>query len=152
MDTTSIVLWAHHFDELLATIFVTELRRAGKPVKLVGLSSGPTTGAYGLGLVPDLTFGQALPLAHFVNNVIIPCGEAGLYQFDHEPRFRDFFQCIQNNNALFVLGWIPRHLDDPKNLLHGMASFTAVLSEREDLISFVRSHIHQFARGIAVPE
>ena len=38
------VLWGNGFDETTATIFITELRRVGLPVKLVGLSQRRSAG------------------------------------------------------------------------------------------------------------
>ena len=57
------VLWASEFEETTATIFVTELRQAGLPVKIVGLTRRISKGAHGLALVPDITLEQAIPLA-----------------------------------------------------------------------------------------
>ncbi len=71
-DKIAFVLWADRFDETLAALFVAELRKAGLRVKLVSLVGQPSSGAYGLTLVPDLTLEQALPMAHQASCVVIP--------------------------------------------------------------------------------
>ena len=52
-DNYIFVLWADKFEEVTATVFITELRKAGLRAKLVGLTRQQTSGAYGLALAPD---------------------------------------------------------------------------------------------------
>ena len=63
------VLWGKGFYEASATIFVTELRRAGLRVKVVGLTQRRTSGAFGLALVPDVTLDQILLAASHARGV-----------------------------------------------------------------------------------
>jgi hypothetical protein len=73
------VLWGDNFEEATAVIFVTELRRTGRLVKLVGLHPPPINGARGVALVPDLMLDQA-------------------------PRLGEFFCRAHSNKAKFVIG------------------------------------------------
>jgi len=102
-EKIAFVLWADRFDETLAALFVAELRKAGLRVKLVSLASQPSSGAYGLTLVPDLTLEQALPLAHQASCVVIPCGDAGLKRLKNDPRLQAFLVQTHEAGATFVV-------------------------------------------------
>lgn len=99
----AFVLWADRFDEALAALFVAELRKAGLRVKLVSLASQPSSGAYGLTLVPDLTLEQALPLVGQASCVVIPCGAAGLKRLKNDPRLQEFLVQAHNADAAFIV-------------------------------------------------
>ncbi len=102
-DKIAFVLWADRFDETLAALFVAELRKAGLRVKLVSLAGQPSSGAYGLTLVPDLTLEQALPMAQQASCVVIPCGDAGLKRLKNDPRIQQFLVQTHNAGAAFVI-------------------------------------------------
>jgi putative intracellular protease/amidase len=102
-DKIAFVLWADRFDETLAALFVAELRKAGLRVKLVSLVGQPSSGAYGLTLVPDLTLEQALPMAHQASCVVIPCGDAGLKRLKNDPRLQAFLVQTHNAGATFIV-------------------------------------------------
>jgi len=103
-DELIFVLWGSGFDEATATIFITELRRAGLHVKLVGLTQRRSNGAYGLALVPDLTLEQALPLAGRTTCMIIPYTSTGNKRLRNDPRLSEFFERAHTNQAKFVSG------------------------------------------------
>ena len=98
------VLWGSGFDEATATIFITELRRAGLHVKLVGLTQRRSNGAYGLALVPDLTLEQVLPLAGRTRCMIVPYTSTGNKRLRNDPRLNEFFERAHANQARFVSG------------------------------------------------
>lgn len=102
-DKLAFVLWADRFDETIAALFVAELRKAGLRVKLVSLAGQPSSGAYGLTLVPDLTLEQALPLAQQASCVVIPCGDAGLKRLKSDPRLQEFLARTQDADAVYVV-------------------------------------------------
>src|SRR4051794_590737 len=104
MQQTIFVLWGNNFEEAAAAIFVSELRQAGLRVKVVGLRGPTAPGVHGLALMPDLTLGQALPLAGKASGIVLPCAAKRLSQLANDPRFIDFFQQADANHALFVLG------------------------------------------------
>ncbi len=89
-DKIAFVLWADRFDETLAALFVAELRQ-------------PSSGAYGLTLVPDLTLEQALPMAHQASCVVIPCGDAGLKRLKNDPRLQAFLAMTCSAGATLVV-------------------------------------------------
>lgn len=133
------VLWADKFEALPATVFVTELRRAGLRVKVVGLTSRRIFGSYGLALLPDLTLDQALALAACTICLIIPQTVSGLQSLKNEPRLRRFLERAGQNQARLVVG--PLNGGD----LHNVGLFPAALvkkvlvyPEREGLLKFAR--------------
>lgn len=106
-DSYAFVLWGESFREIPATIFVSELRRAGIRVKVVGLNAQRTTGQYGLKLTPDITLDQALQLAKRAICVIIPSDLEQLQQFDYDPRITELLHQAQMNDARIIIGRIP---------------------------------------------
>jgi putative intracellular protease/amidase len=103
-DENIFVLWGSGFDETTATIFITELRRAGLHVKLVGLTQRRSNGAYGLALVPDLTVEQILPFADRTTCMIVPYTSIGNKRLRNDPRLSEFFERAHANQAQFVIG------------------------------------------------
>lgn len=103
-DDYIFVLWGNGFDETTATIFITELRRAGLNVKAVGLTQRRATGAYGLALVPDVTLEEVLPLASQTRCLIIPYVSSGNRHLRNDPRLSDFFDRVHANRAKFIIG------------------------------------------------
>lgn len=98
------VLWGNGFDETTATIFITELRRAGLYVKLVGLTQRRSAGAYGLALVPDVTLEEILHLAGRTMCLVVPYASAGNKHLRNDPRLSDFFDRVHANQAKFIIG------------------------------------------------
>lgn len=103
-QTYIFVLWGDRFDEVTATIFVSELRDAGLLVKVVGLTVHQTEGERGLAIVPDLTLDQALPLASKTACVVIPTTSRWEDRFDNDPRFSEFCTQAMRSQARFVVG------------------------------------------------
>ena len=136
------VLWGDRFEEATTAIFVTELRKMGLLVKLVGLNSRQLSGANGLKLLPDLTLGQALARAAQAICVIIPCTLADFKLLRHDPRLGEFMTQAQVNQARFIikqanemevaeLGFLPR-----ENI--------STYPEGEELLGFVRKLAESF--------
>jgi hypothetical protein len=80
------VLWGDGFDEVLAVTFVTELRKAGLQVKLVGLRQQPMAGAYGVILVPEIGLEEALAEQEQLSCLVVPCDDVGWQRLQQEPR------------------------------------------------------------------
>lgn len=93
------VLWGERFDELVAVAFVTRLRKAGLPVKVVGLSRRPAAGAHGVGLMHDLTVEEAVKLTSHVCAVVIPCGRWGVQALIDDPRLHQLLQQACDHRA-----------------------------------------------------
>ncbi len=102
-DGLVLVLWAPRFDELAATVFVTALREAGLKVKLVSLSRRFAGGSHGLGLVPDLSLEEALPLAGAVTCIVLPCGAGDVRRIAQDPRVRELLWLGQAYCATLVV-------------------------------------------------
>jgi putative intracellular protease/amidase len=103
-DDHIFVFWGNGFDEATAAIFVTELRRIGLRVKVVGLTQRRSNGACGLALVPDLTLEQALSLANRTTCLVVPYTSSGRNRLGNDPRLKEFFQQAHANDAKFVIG------------------------------------------------
>jgi hypothetical protein len=98
-----LVLWGRGFDEIAASIFVAELRRLGKRVKLAGLNSQQIAGQHGVTLVPDLPLGQALRAAQSIQCIIVPAPLAALSQFSYDPRLAELLGLVSRQQTLLVV-------------------------------------------------
>lgn len=147
LNAYTFVLWDENFDEMAATTFIIELRQAGLRVKLVGLTHRPMKGANGLALVPDLTLGQAMPLACRAKGVIIPCPWRAAQRLKVEPRLTDFFEQARRNQALFI---IERGSDDeplkPEQLFLSLAE-VIVYPAAECLQEFIHKLVEELTEG-----
>lgn len=139
------ILWGNGFDEAMVAVFVTELRRVGLKVKIVGLTQRHSSGTFGLTLIPDLTLEEALSLADKAICLVIPYASSGSNRLGNDPRLGEFFQQAQANQAKFVveqldetdLGLFPLNIDkimiDPQS---------------EDLIKIARRMAHSLSQAI----
>jgi hypothetical protein len=132
------VLWGDEFDEVPATVFVSELREVGLRVKIVGLSSQRMSGAHGLALVPDLTLDQALALAPNTICIIIPFASQGIRRLKNDPRLREFCDQAQANQAKFILGRLNETDIADLNLFPPCSTDVMVYPESENLVVFAR--------------
>ncbi|MCB0210073.1 MAG: hypothetical protein KDJ52_12125 [Anaerolineae bacterium] len=98
----SFILWANGFEEMMAAVFIAELRQANRRVKLVGLTRKPSRGAYGLIFTPDISLDEALPLAANAVLVIIPSRSASFAPLQTDPRLSPFFHAA--HKAYFITG------------------------------------------------
>lgn len=103
-DPYIFILLGNRFEETIVTIFVTELRKAGLRVRVVGIQGPHTIGNYGLKFSADITLGQALPLADHAVCVVIPYNSKDAKQIGYDPRVHSFFSQARANNALFIIG------------------------------------------------
>ncbi len=101
-DSHILVLWGNRFDEVAATIFVTELRKGGLPVKLMGMYCGQARGAYGLALVPDISLDQAQELLPQVRCLVIPAPLHSLQQYRNDPRLHAFLRRLLENQGQII--------------------------------------------------
>ncbi|MBX3012423.1 MAG: hypothetical protein KF832_12990 [Caldilineaceae bacterium] len=97
------ILWGDHFDEEIATIFTTELRRTGVGVKLVGLTGLQAAGLHGLVIAADFTLSQALAMADQAICVIAPCSATTLQRSEDDPRLIQFLQQALANHARLII-------------------------------------------------
>lgn len=105
LDTEKIVLvlWAKQFDEVVATTSVTELKRFGWVVQLVGLTGQFTKGQSGLNIQPNIMLEAARELLSDTAAVIIPCNFESWQIIQHDPRLREFLtQLLQSKTLLLV--------------------------------------------------
>jgi protein deglycase len=138
-QTTHFVLWETSFEEIPATIFVTELRSAGLRVKVVGLNGKPTAGAHGLALSPDLTLERALPLAPQARCVIIPYGAASTQRLSYDPRLRTFLEQAQQYGAQLITNPAGVTALRTLNLLPIATNSVTLFPANEALFAFVRT-------------
>lgn len=95
------VLWTAGLHEMTATIFVTELRRVGLPVKVVGLRRRAERGAFGLGLLPDLSLEQAVIHLPQVRCLILPGPVERLAVLSQHPRLSELLNTV-SAQGIFV--------------------------------------------------
>ncbi|MEM7132683.1 MAG: DJ-1/PfpI family protein [Chloroflexota bacterium] len=98
----TFILWGDDFDEESASIFATEFRRIGLRVKIVGVNGPSASGAHGLTIRPDMTLGDALPLAPSSSCIILPCGLGTIRRIQEDPRVLHFLQTAAENCAQFI--------------------------------------------------
>jgi hypothetical protein len=138
-----LVLWGQGFDEIAASIFVAELRRLGKRVRLVGLNSQHIAGQYGVTLLPDLPLGQALRTANRIRCIIVPAPLASLQQFSYDPRLAELLGIAMNHQALAVVAASPTESLHPQtNSLSQFAMLHLLpYPPNEELLSFVQGEL-----------
>ena len=142
-NRTILVLWGHSFDEIAASIFVCELRRLGKRVKLVGLKHQHIAGQHGLTLVPDLSLGQALQAGKQTPCIIVPAPLAALQQFSYDPRLAELLQLAAENEAIFIANAPPTD-EAPRqaNLLELLATLPMLAYPvTEELLPFIQTEL-----------
>lgn len=142
-NRTILVLWGQSFDEIAASIFVCELRRLGKRVKLVGLKQQHLAGQHGLMLVPDLSLGQALQMGKQASCIVIPAPLAALQQFSYDPRLAELLQVATENAAMVVATAFPRD-DAPHqaNLLDQLTTLPMMVYPIiEELLPFIQDEL-----------
>lgn len=103
--TSIFVLWAEQFDESIATIFITEFRKLGLKVKVVGLDGVCPKGRYGLGLVMDLILGDALQLAEDASCIVIPCSLSNFQRVSADPRLQIFLTLAYSGKNCYLITW-----------------------------------------------
>jgi len=140
-----LVLWGQDFDEAPATLFITRLRAAGLPVKLVGVSGRYRRGVHGLALLADLTLDQALRLAPDACCIIVPCDQRPIQRMENDPRVRELLAQANANGALFVTG---------VTLADGASPFQSVrpaalraYAPGEDIVAFVQRVVEGLEAG-----
>ncbi len=133
------VLWGEKFEEDTAAIFVTELRKAGLRVKVVGLSPPHINGAHGLALVPDFTLDQAMSLADRTTCLIVPYKSRGIKRLNNDPRVYRLFARALANQSRFVFGPTKNGDIAESGLLPESATDNVIIyPERENVVEFAR--------------
>ncbi len=133
----TFVLWAHHLEGSAAAIFVTELRRVGLPVKVVGLHRQPVAGSFGLGLLPDLSLEEAVSLFPRVRCLILPGPLDRLAQLAQHPRLGELLDAVEGQGILVTAP--PPH-GAGESEAEGRPLFATVLTypNAEGLLAFAR--------------
>ena len=132
-DSTILVLWADGFQEATATIFVTELRRAGVRVKVIGSTRQQIKGSYGLAIAPDLTLTQAEPLLIQTTHLIIPTTLAAVQRLKNDPCLAAFFEQIDRLHIPVLIGG-----DVSGARLFLKSTVTIFPADSEALVAFAR--------------
>jgi hypothetical protein len=132
------LLWGDGFDEAVATILVTELRKAGLRVKVVGLTPRQIGGAYGLALVPDLTLDQALPLASQAICLIIPSRLSWSKYLHNDPRICQLIEQANPGQTKLVVGTWDEPMQADLALPENIEENVIIYPETEDIVEFAR--------------
>lgn len=144
-----LVLWGEQFEELPATIFITKLRKVGFPVKVVALMPNRSgiNGAYGLGLVPDLTLDEALNIVDKTRCLIVPYPLQYLNRFASDPRLSQLFSKSQANKVMFILKSQTRVVDSFLDMSLTKEDILVYPADEEDLIRFTEEIIAELTPG-----
>jgi hypothetical protein len=135
-----LVIWGKWFEEATASVFVTELRKAGFHVKVVSLTQKIVTGSHGLALVPDWTLEQALVAIPHILGIVIPCDMRGIQSVRDDPRFLNLIHQASIHNIPLIL----KQVDIVTSLQIDMAEIPPsiqVYPESEALVPFVRQMV-----------
>ena len=141
------VLWGKGFYEASATIFVTELRRAGLRVKVVGLTQRRTSGAFGLALVPDVTLDQILLAASHAICLVIPYTSSGNNKLRSDPRLSQLFEQVSANNGKFIIGQLDK---EDRDLFPPTTHKIVIDLSSENLIRVARELAHSLTQATGV--
>lgn len=134
----AFILWGDKFDEQVATVFATELRRLGVCVKIVGLAGLQAAGAHGLVIAADLTLGHALPLVDKAICVVIPCNAATLRRSEDDPRLTELFKRALVHNAQFVVNHSDVIEQTSLKTLSAPTTRFLIYTDGDDLIALAR--------------
>ncbi|HRX02144.1 MAG TPA: hypothetical protein P5148_03265 [Anaerolineae bacterium] len=137
------ILWADRFDEAVAAIFVTELRKAGLRTSLVRAAGQSDTGANGLTLVPDMGIDEGRVLADRATCVVIPCNSAAIQQLRIDPRVDEFLGVALATDVILVIGEEASELVSWSEAV-GSASQT-FYSDQQSVPRLARRIAHQIA-------
>lgn len=136
IDRTYVfVIWGTDFNEAMASVLVSQMRRVGLNVKLVGLSDRLAHGIRGLALVPDMTLEEAIPLATQTKCLIIPATAASSSRLNNDPRITGFIHQVLTICSQIILSdvGLVGHLTHQNDLNPFM-----VLSDGDEMIAAVR--------------
>lgn len=97
------VLWGEGFDAAAASIFVTLFRQQRLATKIVAVQGNRLLGAYGIGLMPDLTLGEAIDFDAKARMYILPCSASRLARVENDPRIYTFFQSKSTSVTAFIV-------------------------------------------------
>lgn len=144
---TVFVLLGDWFDEVVAAVFVTELRGMGLRVKTISLAPR-VSGSHGLVLAPDLTLEQSLPLISKAICLVIPHSLADIRHFRNDPRVYQLFHLAHANGAKFVL----KPFNGADTVDFGLPSIPPdnlfICPDNEELISFARATAGMLLSGL----
>ena len=136
-----LVVWYDHYDEAAAAIFLSELRAAGKRVKLVALSAPRIRGKHGVRLTPDMMLSEAIQQQSGVQMIILPCDTLGMPSLDYDPRLAEFLVTVCAQGVpLVVSGPMMAPLQTAFPVLASLTllAYPAI----EELVRFVRTLSH----------
>jgi hypothetical protein len=96
------ILWGERFNEVMATVFATQLRAHGWATHLIGLYGNQHPGRFGLVLLADLSLSQALADPEPVRCLVAPCPVSLLTDGEYDPRLEALVDQADASHALFV--------------------------------------------------
>jgi len=102
LEGQMLLLLTEGFSEAQATLYISELREAGLPVKTVGLTRRPVRSEHGVEIVPDLSVDQVIRTPPRVRLLILPRGESGMSIWRADPRMRGLLELVQEQGGWLV--------------------------------------------------
>lgn len=101
------ILWSGQLDAVIATVFATELRRAGLATQLIGMYAKPIRSEFGVVLTPDLSLDESLTASDAVACLIVPGRWRDLQALLYDPRLLDLMARIHQQDGLVLVGSDP---------------------------------------------
>lgn len=97
-----LLFLAHGYEELAAVVCLKQMREAGLPVSLVGLSSVFVKGSHGLLIQPDHSLAEICQMGGALG-VIIPGGYQCAASLAIDPRVHQFLEEVLDGNGFVAL-------------------------------------------------
>ena len=97
-----LLLLAEGFSEAQATLFISELREAGLPMKTVGLTRRPVRSEHGVEIVPDMSIDAVIQTHPQIKLLILPGGRATTGAWRADPRTQLLLDLVQDWGGYLV--------------------------------------------------
>jgi hypothetical protein len=98
----TLLLLADGFSETEAMLYVNELRGAGLPLKIVGLTKRPVQSEHGVKIVPDFSIDTVIQKPFQVGLLILPGGRATATAWRADPRTQLLLDLVQGQGGYLV--------------------------------------------------
>jgi hypothetical protein len=97
-----LLLLAEGFPEAEATLYISELRAAGLPLKTVGLTRRPVRSEHGVEIVPDMSIDAVIQTPPQIKLLILPGGKATAGAWRADPRTQLLLDLVQDRGGYLV--------------------------------------------------
>ncbi len=139
-SNAALILLAPNFIEGNIVFCLEQLRQAGIPVSLVGLSAGLIKGYHGMIVKPDYSLGQ-LSTIHGHKLVLLPDGKACIAALFADPRVHQLIKTTLKNNGLVAAMPDAEVMLEKSNLISAETASNFLWQRDHDLKTFTEQMI-----------